>query len=87
MYNVRMKRITASEARRNWFQLLDRVLDGEVVAIVRKGERIVIRKEPGPERQREAPDYRGIIQVIDAAEADRWSWDWAGGDLVAELRD
>jgi antitoxin (DNA-binding transcriptional repressor) of toxin-antitoxin stability system len=81
MYIVHMKRITASEARRNWFRLLDRVLEGEVVAIVRKGARIIIRRESGPEREREPPDYSGIIRVPDADGADRWGWEWAGEDL------
>lgn len=81
MYNVRMKRITASEARRNWFRLLDRVLEGEVVAIVRKGARIIIRREPESETEREPPDYSGIIRVPDADHADDWGWEWEGEDL------
>jgi antitoxin (DNA-binding transcriptional repressor) of toxin-antitoxin stability system len=82
-----MKRITASEARRNWFRLLDQVIDGEVVAIVRKGARIVIRREPDSEADRELPDYSAIIQVPDPDEADQWGWEWPakeGADM--ELR-
>lgn len=81
MYIVHMKRVTASEARRNWFQLLDQVLEGEVVAIVRKGARIIIRREAGFEAGREPPDYSGIIRVRDADEADLWGWDWEGPEL------
>ena len=78
-----MKRITASEARRNWFRLLDEVADGEVVVIERKGRRIQLRREPG--EVREVPDYSEVIKVTGAAaDADRWGWDWPGeeGDVV-----
>jgi hypothetical protein len=37
LYIVRMKRVTASEARRNWFRLLDEVAAGAVVVIERGG--------------------------------------------------
>jgi antitoxin (DNA-binding transcriptional repressor) of toxin-antitoxin stability system len=30
-----MKQVTASEARKNWFRLLDEALDGEVIAVQR----------------------------------------------------
>ena len=38
MYNVHMKRVTASEARRNWFRLLDEIAGGEQVVITSEGE-------------------------------------------------
>jgi hypothetical protein len=78
-----MKRITASEARKNWFRLLDEVADGEVVVIERNGRRIQLRREAG--EVRDIPDYSGVIQSTgDAGDADRWGWDWPGeeGDLV-----
>jgi len=74
-----MKRVTASEARRNWFRLLDEVLKGEVVAIARKGMRIVIRREDSARvARRKLPDYAAIIQVPDADLAGSWTWEWAG---------
>lgn len=74
-----MKRVTASEARRNWFRLLDEVLDGEVVAIIRKGKRIMIRRENATRNVREVlPDYGSILEVRDAEHADTWGWDWPG---------
>ena len=74
-----MKRITASEARRNWFRLLDEVIDGEVIAITRKGKRIVIRREEPPHSRRvKLPDYRSILRVPNASRADSWGWEWPG---------
>ena len=35
-----MKRVTASDARKNWFRLLDEAAAGEVVVIERAGTRI-----------------------------------------------
>lgn len=88
MYNVRMKRVTATQARRNWFRLLDEVAAGEVVVIERKGRRIVLRREEeAPEGEaREPPDYSTVLRAPGAEEADRWSWAWTGDDvkLVAE---
>lgn len=77
MYVVHMKRITASEARRNWFQLLDRVAAGEVMMIERNGRRIVLRREGELEDAGPSPDYRPLIRAIaDANRADEWSWEW-----------
>jgi antitoxin (DNA-binding transcriptional repressor) of toxin-antitoxin stability system len=81
-----MKRITASEARRNWFRLLDEVLEGEVVTIARKGKRIVIRRDSARVARRKLPDYAAIIQVPDADLADSWTWDWAGPEENLTLR-
>lgn len=80
-----MKRITASEARRHWFRLLDEVIRGEVVTVERKGQRIVIRREGPAEASPESlPDYSGILRVPDADRADRWGWEWEGpeGEIV-----
>ncbi len=86
LYTVHMKRVTATEARKNWFRLLDEVANGEVVVVERKGRRLVLQCE---ERNRDdvtagVPDYRRFLQVPDADEADRWGWDWAGDEgLIA----
>ena len=83
-----MKRVTASEARRNWFRLLDEVLAGEVVAVVRKGQRIVIRREePARAARRKTPDYSALIQVRDVDSLDSWSWEWSGPEGEATPRE
>lgn len=85
-----MKHVTASEARRNWFRLLDEIAQGEVVVLERNGRRIVLRSEDDDSSAAAAiPDYRQWLQVPDAEEADRWSWEWKGPeqDLVPVLRD
>jgi antitoxin (DNA-binding transcriptional repressor) of toxin-antitoxin stability system len=81
-----MKRVTASEARRNWFRLLDEVIDGEVIAITRKGKRIVIRREDtARSRRQKLPDYGSILHVRDADRADTWSWEWTGPEQELAL--
>jgi antitoxin (DNA-binding transcriptional repressor) of toxin-antitoxin stability system len=80
-----MKRVTASEARRRWFSLLDEVANGEVVAIIRKGTRIVLRREKAARAVAEPPDYRRILRVKNADNADSWSWEWS--DSGVALRD
>ncbi|HUP20546.1 MAG TPA: hypothetical protein VM778_11405 [Gemmatimonadota bacterium] len=73
-----MKRVTASEARRNWFRLLDEIVAGQVVVVERKGWRIVLRREARPEGDAlETPDYGGLIRAPDVEDADRWSWEWS----------
>lgn len=81
-----MKRVTASDARKNWFRLLDEVAAGEVVVIERNGERIVLRRESAGRRTRQIPDYSGILRVPDAASADSWSWNWEGPETEITLR-
>lgn len=76
-----MKRVTASEARKNWFRLLDEVAAGEVVVVERNGLAIQLKREPGVDRVRETPDYRALIQATDGAEhADLWGWAWSDDD-------
>lgn len=83
-----MKRVTASEARRNWFELLDEVAAGESVVIERNGRRITLlcedALEPSPDKK--LPDYSALLRVPDADDADRWSWRWSdeGTELVEE---
>ena len=78
MYIVHMKRVTASEARRNWFRILDEVAAGEVVVVERNGRAIQITRAPGAECVREVPDYSGFIRAPEGAnDADRWGWEWS----------
>jgi antitoxin (DNA-binding transcriptional repressor) of toxin-antitoxin stability system len=74
-----MKRVTASEARKNWFRLLDEVAAGEVVVIERNGRRVVLRREPAARKASpDLPDYSQLLRAPNADEADRWSWEWKG---------
>jgi antitoxin (DNA-binding transcriptional repressor) of toxin-antitoxin stability system len=78
MYTVHMKRVTATEARKNWFRLLDEVAEGEVVLIEREGARLVLSLAAQSEPSAKVPDYRGLIHVPDADSADQWGWEWDG---------
>ncbi|HYU30522.1 MAG TPA: hypothetical protein VEW48_00030 [Thermoanaerobaculia bacterium] len=71
-----MKRMTATEARKHWFRLLDEVAEGEIVLIEREGARLVLKM--ADPRDSSIPDYRGLIRVPDAAEAGEWGWEWSG---------
>ena len=74
MYAVHMKRVTATEARKNWFRLLDEVAEGEVVLIEKDGVLLrLVLAEPA-EPSAEIPDYRELIRVLDADPADQWGW-------------
>ena len=79
-----MKLITASEARKNWFRILDEVSAGGVVVIERRGKRVVLREEKPSERaDSRLPDYKKLLIVKHPEEADQWRWDWqAEGSLV-----
>jgi antitoxin (DNA-binding transcriptional repressor) of toxin-antitoxin stability system len=83
-----MKRVTASEARRLWFRLLDEVLDGEVVVITRRGGRIVIRRDdPTHATRKKHPDYSRILRIREPDSADTWRWEWRGPELDITLRE
>jgi hypothetical protein len=71
-----MKRVTPSQARRQWFSLLDEVVAGEVVVLERKGHRIVIRGEP-ISHGASPPDYEDLIRVAGNDDAHRWKWSWS----------
>lgn len=73
-----MKRITPTEARKNWFRLLDEVVEGEVVLIERDGAKLILKLEEPVAPLAKAPDYNGLIRVPDVDEADQWSWEWEG---------
>lgn len=83
-----MKRVTASEARRLWFRLLDEVLEGEVVVITRRGGRIVIRRDdPSGAKRGKHPDYSRILRISEPDAADSWRWDWRGPEQDITLRE
>lgn len=80
-----MKRVTASEARRHWFRLLDEVAAGQTVVVERNGRRIVIKRQAERVRER-VPHYRAVLRGP-ADEADAWTWEWtAPGKLKAGKR-
>ena len=80
-----MKRVTASDAYKNWFRLLDEVVAGEVVVIERKGKQLMLRRESERRTSKQrAPDYSGLLDAPDADAADSWGWEWTGPDVGIE---
>ena len=75
LYIVHMRSVTASEARKNWFKLLDEVAAGEVVAIRRNGKRIILSAEK--RKKRAVPVYKTLIGGDDLDNADKWGWNWS----------
>ena len=75
-----MKFVTASEARKNWFTLLDEAAKGQVIAIDRNGQRIVLRVD---KTRQEKPAHKKLITGQDVDNADKWGWDW---DKAGKLR-
>jgi hypothetical protein len=84
MYIVHMKRVTASDARKHWFRLLDEVAAGAVVAVERGGRTILIQRAPADRVREPVPDYSDLIRAPDASAADQWGWVWPGPE--GELR-
>ena len=85
MYIVHVKRMTASDVRRDWFRVLDEVLAGETVVVERGGRRVVLRvaDESGGGARQAPPDYRDLLRG-NVDEADQWSWEWAGSEEDVE---
>jgi len=52
-----MKHVSASEARKNWFTLLDEVVNGEVVAIQRNDKRVILKLQ---KKSPTTPTYKGF---------------------------
>ena len=69
LYIVHMKNVTASEARKHWFRLLDEALRGEVIAVQRKGHRLVLRREEvaNSRNAKGARQYKRLLHVPDAS--------------------
>jgi antitoxin (DNA-binding transcriptional repressor) of toxin-antitoxin stability system len=80
LYVVHMKKVTASEARKHWFRILDDAAQGEVIVLERKGRRLVLHREELDKlgSATKGPDYRRLLRAPDADKADRWSWEWRG---------
>jgi antitoxin (DNA-binding transcriptional repressor) of toxin-antitoxin stability system len=89
MYVVQVKRVTASEARKRWFQLLDEAAAGEVIVLERRGRRLVLRREEPSRGRRASPTvaaYRRLLNVPDLDEADRWGWVWGPRGQLRPVR-
>ena len=79
-----MKTVTASEARRHWFQLLDEAAAGHVIAIDRNGTKLVLRSD---KRRKAKATTRKFLSGDDIENADRWGWAWdSAGKLVPVTR-
>ncbi|MGH2395896.1 MAG: hypothetical protein ACRDFW_02690 [bacterium] len=82
--------MNASEARKQWFRLLDEALRGEVIVVQRKGRRLVLRREELKDAgdRAGARQYKRLLRAPGADEADRWSWEWRGPErgLVSRRR-
>jgi hypothetical protein len=73
-----MKTVTATQARQNWFRLLDEVIAGEELVIERRGRRLVLRAEEAAPT--EVPVYSDVLAAADLDHADQWHWEWPGPD-------
>jgi hypothetical protein len=73
LYIVHMKYVTASDARKHWFQLLDEAAAGHTIAIDRNGTKLVLRAEKA--RRTKTP-AKPIITGKDIDNADKWGWTW-----------
>ncbi len=74
LYTGQVKRVTAHEARENWFQLLDEAAEGEVVVIDRDGTPLTL--------QRQLPDSDARVSgaVSSGAQEDP-------GDVIRQLKE
>ena len=78
-----MKQVTATEARKNWFTLLDEAARGEVIAIRRNDKNLILKLEKS---KRVTPDYAQSIDFPDADDAETWGWDWKGPGKLAPAK-
>ena len=87
-----MKRVTASQARKNWFRILDEVVAGETIAIDRGGRRVLLQlDDTDVDTARDiSNDYSDVLTVTDVDQADTWSLEWdaeAGAVAVTDNAD
>jgi hypothetical protein len=78
-----MKHVTASEARKNWFKLLDEAARGEVIAIQRDDKKLILKAAKTKSRQ---PNYKKLIQFPDVDDAHTWGWEWKGPGQLASRK-
>lgn len=71
-----MKQVGATEARKDFFKLLDKVVEGETVVIKRKGVNLRLVREPQVKKKSKKIQYHRYIQgAVD--QADQWNWVWS----------
>jgi len=74
MYNVQMKRYTATAARQHLSALLDDAEAGRSVVIEREGVRFSVRAERSARR---AHPPAPVVEIVDRDVAEgRWTWAW-----------
>jgi antitoxin (DNA-binding transcriptional repressor) of toxin-antitoxin stability system len=82
LYNVQMKRYTATEARMRMADMLDSAERGESVLIERKGVRFQILPavaKPSSKRASKRPTKKApILEILDEA-IERGDWTWKDG--------
>jgi hypothetical protein len=78
-----MKQVSATEARKNWFTLLDEAARGEVIAIRRNDKNLILKLEKS---KRATPDYKKSIDFPDADNAETWGWEWKGAGKLAAAK-
>ena len=84
-----MIRTTATEARKNWFQLLDEVVAGEEVMVERRGHQLVLtRRDASSSETQDIPSYDDLIKASDEVldGLDRQGWEWVGPGQPLEFR-
>lgn len=77
-----MKQVTATQARQNFFKLLDCAARGEKIVIERKGVSLELVRQPtrkGKRKSGKIPDYSNCI-FSDVSNADKWTWEWEPGE-------
>jgi antitoxin (DNA-binding transcriptional repressor) of toxin-antitoxin stability system len=85
LYNVQMKRYTASGLRARLSEVLDAAERGEEVLIERRGTRFALHAHrPGRAvRTHRVP----LFDIVDPAVADgRWTWAWSARGLTFKRR-
>lgn len=73
MYTVHMTRMTATEARRQLFKLLDEVEKGEEVVLERGGVRFRLTMDQKRKTAVETPESPLIVKDPDFLDRD-WTW-------------
>ncbi|MBL7684982.1 MAG: type II toxin-antitoxin system Phd/YefM family antitoxin [Deltaproteobacteria bacterium] len=69
-----MKQVSATEARKQFFKLIDSAAAGETILIERKG--VLLRLVPEPKKKtKKRPSYSNCLSG-DLDSADEWTWDW-----------
>jgi hypothetical protein len=76
MYNVRVRRYSAAQARQHLADLLNAAEAGQPVVIERRGVRFLLRADSAGSRGKTARP-RMTIEIVDPAIAEgEWTWTW-----------